>query len=311
MNTKKKRVLITGASGLLGGNLVFVAPQHWDIIAVTYRHTLHNIPKNIIAHTLDLRDEKSMHALRADGAFDAIIHAAALTNVDQCEQEPLVARDLNTTIAERMALFAREQDAHLVQISTDHIFNGVTGPYYVTDAPTPINEYARSKLEAERCITALAHTKTTIVRTNFFGYNVQEKNDLAGWMLQELAQENPIRLFTDVLFSPLLVNRLIAILIEIIDQRIYGTQHVAARDGCSKYEFGMMLADAFACDTALITPISIDESELAVARPKDMRLNIDASAQILETQMPTIAESIEYYRQLECASYASLIKKLL
>lgn len=305
-----KRVLITGASGLLGSNLIYTNPAKWHCIAISNTHPFKNPPADVAPIRADLLAQPLEAVFDPFLPLDCIIHTAANTNVDQCEKEPAAANALNTGLAYRIAQYAHRNNIHLVHISTDHIFDGKSGNYSEADLPNPINEYAKTKLAAEECILRIHKARSMIVRTNFFGYNMQNKNDLAGWMCSKLGNKEPIRLFRDVYFSPLLVNALISAIVEIVEKETTGLLHIAAADGCSKYEFGLMLASAFNFDPGLITPISIDESDLSVARPKNMTLNTGAAKALLTTALPKVAQSIERYRELSANGYENGIKQM-
>ncbi|MBI4135784.1 SDR family oxidoreductase [Candidatus Uhrbacteria bacterium] len=306
----KRRVLITGASGLLGSNLILLNPGKWHCIAVNNAHPFTNIPADTTQIRADLLTERLETLLDPLLPLHAIIHTAANTNVDQCEKEPVLAKALNTDLALRIAEYARKHNIHLVHISTDHIFGGKIGNYSERDIPNPINEYAKTKLAAEESILRVYKERSLIARTNFFGYNMQNKDDLAGWMCSKLKNKKSIRLFRDVYFSPLLVNSLISAIVEIIERTTTGVLHIAAGDGCSKYAFGLMLAQRFRFDPNLIVPISISESDLTVARPKNMTLDTALARTFLTTPLPTIAESIEHYYELSATGYERVIKKM-
>jgi len=304
------RVLITGASGLLGSNLLFLRPTSWNVVALTNRHSVRRMLAGVEIVQADLTRQRVEDVLKSIGPLDAIVQCIAHTNVDGCEQEPDHAKALNTDIATQIHAYAQDHGVHLVHISTDHVFDGLRGNYQETDEAHPLNIYAKTKLAAEKHILQSGIGKNVIIRTNFFGYNMQEKQDLAGWMYEALSKNKPISLFTDVIVSPLLVNALVSVIIEIVSKGLTGLLHIAASDACSKYAFGLMLANAFSFNTELITPVSIDDSDLQVLRPKNMSLNTDRAQSLLTTHLPTVQESLEWYRQLRIAGYQDAIRAL-
>lgn len=307
----QKRVLITGASGLLGSNLILLRPDNWECVAIAHQHPIQKPPAGVTTAQIDLLAHPLEDVLDQYLPLHSIIHTAALTNVDQCEREQEFTKAFNTDLAERMARYAQARDIHLTHLSTDHIFDGKKGNYQEGDAPNPINHYAATKLAAEEAILRTHRDNSAIIRTNFFGYNMQEKNDLAGWMRAKLAAGEPVRLFRDVYFSPLLVNYLVSAMVEVVEREITGVLHLASPDHCSKYDFGIMLARTFNFDTTLITSISVDDSGLAVPRPKNMTLNTGAAQTRLSIPLPAIVQSIAEYKNLAQQGYEQKLKQMI
>lgn len=289
------RVLVTGASGLLGGNLAHLAPKDVEVVGIAREKadlTTADIP-----------------ALMEEIRPTVIIHTAALTNVDACEKDSReLAKRLHVDATRALASWAADAHAHVIHISTDHIFDGKKqGAYMENDTPNPQNYYAETKLLGEQVVQDAGGTHT-IVRTNFFGYNVQDKQDLAGWMAGEFLASRPMRLFRDVLFSTMLVNQLAGYLWRIAEERLTGVYHIAGHDACSKYDFGVKLARAFGFDASLATPISVDESNLAVPRPKNMALDVSKFEQVIGERMPTIDESVVKYKKLFDEGYQAKLR---
>lgn len=303
-----KKILVTGASGLLGGNILFNFPKNWFLTGLVNHHSLE--PKdNIEIVSADLMEDIDGF-IKKQGNFDVILHTAALTSVEQCEEKKDLAYKMHVEVTGKLAEWAKNIGAHFVHISTDHIFDGKDGNYSEESPAKPVNYYAQSKLDAEKIIQEIGG-QCTIVRTNFFGFNLQDKQDIAGWMIDSLKQNKKINLFNDVFFSPILVNRLVDLLAQIIEQQSFGIINVVSVDGCSKYDFGIKLADAFGLDKSLINPISIDESNLKVARPKNMTLNTTKAQELFSGKVPTVDECITEYKKLFDNQYNIKIKTLL
>src|SRR3989344_9512948 len=106
-----KRVLITGASGLLGGNLLFGLPKDGELIGITHEYSLkEGKNRTIIQANLEYEDIGTL--LKPHEPFDAIIHTAALTNVDICEKEKEKAMNLNALLPEKLATYAKKSGIH-------------------------------------------------------------------------------------------------------------------------------------------------------------------------------------------------------
>src|SRR5207248_7692393 len=135
----------------------------------------------------DLTEARAVRNGIASMRPKAIIHCAAATNVDWCEQHEQEAVDMNVGSSASVAEAARECNVQLMYVSTDAVFDGRRGGYDETDAPNPINVYSRTKLDGERQVAA-SHPSASIVRINTYGWSTQAKPSLAEWMLSQLQQ---------------------------------------------------------------------------------------------------------------------------
>lgn len=294
--TRSSAILITGASGLLGSAIVTRALEtNREVVGICYRHPIRIAGAEIRA--IDLTDALAIRNLIADLRPSAIIHCAAATNVDWCEDHPEAAAELNVAVSARLAQLATETNARLVHISTDSIFDGNKGNYCETDEPLPLNTYARTKLQAERevlqyCPSAL------MARVNFYGWNVQKRLSLAEWVLDQLSKDTPVPGFTDVFFCPLLANDLAEILLAMLDRGLSGIYHVVGSERVSKYEFAVRLATRFGFDPAQVTPSSIANAPLRAPRPRDTSLCTAKISKALDRAMPNVDIGLEKFKAL-------------
>ena len=144
MSQSARPVLVTGSSGLLGANLVLeLARRGWPIAALYWRHPISL--DGVCSAACDLADSASASRLLTDFAPSLVIHCAAATNVDWCESHPEESMRINAESAAALAASARYVGARLVYISTDAVFDGVSGGYRETDPVAPVNWYARGK----------------------------------------------------------------------------------------------------------------------------------------------------------------------
>ncbi|HLC76267.1 MAG TPA: SDR family oxidoreductase [Candidatus Peribacterales bacterium] len=303
-----KRILITGASGLLGGNLLLGLPKDWEIVGITHTFPLREDSNRTILQA-DLEREDIAVLCKPCEPFDAIIHTAALTNVDTCEKEKEKAMHLNARIPEKLAQYAHASGAHLIHISTDQVFDGKKGHYTEESLMNPVNHYGKTKMEGEDCVRK-SGCMSTIIRTNLFGFNVQEKHDFAGWILNSLQVGKELELFEDVRFSIILANDLVDAIADIIERRLTGTLHIGSVDQCSKYEFGLRLAETFELSTNDIRAASVDDVGLTARRPHDMTMDVSLASKSLKNPLPTIDRCIAKYKELADNGFSSLLRSL-
>jgi len=223
------------------------------------------------AMPLSLETEKAAVAAIASIKPDYVIHTAALTSVEQCEANPTLAQQVNVELAANVAFACAELNCGLVHISTDHLFDG-TQPLMDESAPlSPINCYGRSKAAAERAVLS-AHPGSLVIRTNFFGFAPSWRPFFSNSILDGLRAGRELRLFSDVYFSPLNLQDLIKVILELVQGGHQGIFNVVGDQRLTKHDFGLLLAAAFGLDPSPIKAVQIAEVPNLVQRPKDMSL---------------------------------------
>ncbi len=302
------RVLVTGASGLLGANVVLQAAARHQVLAVYHRHAIR--ANGWQAVRADLSRPGEAARLLEDWKPHWVIHCAAEADVDRCEREPERAMALNCDMARWVAEACRRAGARLAHISTDAVFSGQGHGYREEDVPQPINIYGHSKLAGERAV-ARACPEALIVRTNFYGWGPGTKLSLAEWFLTRLQAGERCGGFSDVYVTLILVTHLAGFLLQMLERGLQGLFHVVGADCVSKFEFGRRLAGVFGLDPALIDPISVDELRLAAARPKGLCLQGDRLAQALGVRLPGLDEGLQTLRHQQQAGYARQVRALL
>ncbi len=303
------RLLITGATGRLGSNLMRQAAEPYDVTGWA-----HSSPRALTGGKMccvDLTDHaltlKYLRELRLE-VPEVIVHCAAMTDVDRCQREPALARSVNVDATETVAQWAAQHGVYFVFLSTDSVFDGRRGRYSEMDVPAPVNEYARTKLAAEEAVH-LCNPDALILRTNFYGWSFNEKPSLGEWMLEKLARREQLRAFADVRFNPLLVNDLAEIILALIARRPSGVFHVAAGSDCSKYEFALLLAETFGIDSGTVSPICVQEIAFDAPRPKNTTLAVDKVARFLNIDLPPVEESLRAFKELLDTGYVAALKK--
>lgn len=289
-------LLITGAGGMLGANLVLdaLAAGH-QVIAVDYQHPVRRAGLESV--TADLSRPGAAQEILAARRPAWVIHCAAATNVDACETDPGTAFRLNRDMAGQVALAARAVGARMAHISTDAVFDGEQGEYTEDDEPRPINVYGESKLDGERVVLA-EHPEALIVRTCIYGWNAQPKQSLAEWLLARLEAGQACPGFTDAWFSPILVNDLGDRLLQMLERRMQGVYHVAGGECISKYEFGVRLAEVFGLDPQLVLPESVDGGRLRATRGRRLCLQCQKVRRSLGQAPPGALAGLQHFAAL-------------
>jgi len=291
------RILITGASGLLGLNLALQHPEKHTFVGVD-RSKLAGTPFEL--YTADLLDPQATQRMLDTLKPEAIIHTAANANVDSCESDPQGAQRLNAELPAELGLACAMRDIRLIHISTDAVFDGTkNGNYVEEDVPNPLGVYAQSKLDGERNVLS-ANPRACVARVNFFGWSLSGTRSLAEFFFNKLATGQPCNGFTDVYFCPLFVGDLAATLLRMLEKDLSGLYHTVGAEPLSKYDFGQRIARQFGFDPELVIPKSVEESGLKARRSHNLRLSIHKLSTALGQEIPGVSTGIEqFYTQAQ------------
>ena len=270
MLKKKKRILITGGTGLLALNWACAVRDKWQVILATHERSV--ILRGTVQYKLDLEDMERLDMQLREISPDLIVHTAGLTNVDDCERDPELAERVNGTLAKNIATIAQLRDISLIHISTDHLFSGNKSFNSEEDIPTPINEYARSKLLAEKWVHE-RNPSALILRTNFLCWGYAQRQSLSDWMIYSLRSGKTLSMFDDVYITPIFADDLVHFAHKLLNKDASGIFNITGNDRISKYEFAIKLAQHFDLPLSLIKKNKLTNAGLFAARPKDMSLS--------------------------------------
>ena len=291
------RLLITGASGLLGINLALEAMREHEVVGVD-RGMLKSAPFPVMQTDF-------LHTSGVDSLLDAadpdwLIHCAALANLEKCEQDPAQARALNAELPGEMAVACSKRNIRFVHISTDAVFDGTKdGIYTEADAPNPQSIYSQTKLDGERAVQA-ADPQGIIARVNFYGWSLGGRRSLSEFFVNNLSQEKPVSGFTDVIFCPMLVNDSARLLLEMLAKGLSGLYHLVGAEPMSKYQFGLEIARRFGLREELISPRSVETSELTAKRSHNLWLSTHKLSTDLGREIPLFSTGLaEFYTQFQ------------
>lgn len=300
------RLLITGASGLLGLNLSLLAHNlGYDVVGVVNSHPLQSVPFN--TETVDLLDTHNALVMMKDLKPDAIIHCAAIANLHDAEKRPDLTQNLNVEVPGMIAEAAFAWGLPFLHISTDAIFDGRQGSYVETDPPNPLSVYARSKLAGERLVQEANHN-ALIARVVFYGWSLSGNRSLSEFFYNHLRNGVPHKGFIDTLFSPLYVEDLGEVLIEMLEKELKGVYHVVSPEHLSKYEFGVRIAKKFGFDPDLIEPVKMSKIKREAPRSLNLVLDPGKVQKDLGHQLPSVDSGIDrlyrrwqegYHRKLQ------------
>ena len=223
-------------------------------------------------YSLDLTDTSKVGEVFNQINPDLVIHCASLTSLERCEQNPDLAMSANVSVTENVARSC-SAETKLVYISTDQVYGETTDYSEANEALQPINQYGNTKLLGEQKVKDLC-SDHLIVRTNIFGWNVKpDRVSSAEWIYHALKNGEEITLFSDYIFSPLCTEYLGTIMTQLLEVRFTGVINVGSPQPCSKFDFGMQLAERFEFNQSLIKKGSIVDYNFKAPRFNNLTLN--------------------------------------
>ncbi len=285
------RILITGASGLLGLNMAL--QQSKQTMLGVDRGKLAGTPFEL--QRADLLEPQAGERLLDALKPEAVIHTAANANVDSCESDPQGAQRMNADLPGELALACARRGIHFLHISTDAVFDGTkNGIYTESDVPNPLGVYAQSKLDGERNVLS-ANPQACVARVNFFGWSLSGTRSLSEFFYNKLSSGQQCNGFTDVYFCPLFVGDLASTLIAMLEKELTGLYHTVGAEALSKYDFGQRIARQFGFDPRLVIPKSVEDSDLKARRSHNLRLSIHKLSTALGQEIPNVSTGIEQF----------------
>ncbi len=299
-----KTILMTGGSGLLSTNWALSIRDEYKVTLLLHQKkiSLQGVNTDVVSiNSLD----KCLTILDKHKP-DIVIHTAGLTNVEACESNPSLAQKVNVDLTKNIAIACSMKRVKLVHISTDHLFSG--NKEFITEgcSTEPINNYAKTKLQGEQQVKKYCED-ALIIRTNFFGWGTKYRQSFSDFILSKLKNNEQIDLFSDVFFTPILVDELSKRTHQLIDANATGIFNVTSNERISKYEFGIKLAKCFNLDSGLINEISINDKLNLVKRPKDMSLSNAKLCQILNCKVASLDEQLQILKEQENKAAANQV----
>ena len=244
-----KKILITGGSGQLGNCFSLMFNKKYNLLT---------LPKT----EFDITNTEKIRTIIKEHNPEIIINCAAMTDVDGCEDNPILAENINVlAIRDILNIFK----GLFIHISTDYVFDGKKGPYKEDDIPNPINVYGKTKYVGEEIVTH--HSKQwVILRTNVL-FDLASKASFVSWVVNSLRENKEIFVVNDQINNPIWINDFAKIIDLVIANDLRGLFHVGSDTLCSRYEFAKMIAEVFNLKKGKIYPISTESLDQNAKRP--------------------------------------------
>ena len=265
-----KKLLITGVSGFLGWHLAKIAQSQWQVYGITHSKTV-QIP-GINQVKINLTNLNDLQYLFQTVKPDAVIHAAAQSQPNFCQQYPEESAKINVTASLNIANLCSALDIPCVFTSTDLVFNGLNPPYRETDPVSPVSYYGEQKVLAEQGMLE-RYPKTAICRMPLmFGDVPPHASSFIQPFIQVLREGKELNLFIDEFRTPVSGETAAKGLLLALETTS-GILHLGGKERISRYDFVQLMAEVFNLPTDTIKPCRQQDVKMAAPRPADVSLD--------------------------------------
>lgn len=272
------KILITGANGLLGQKLVGLLANQADVELVATARGANRLPtaQGYTYLAMDITDRQQVLDVIAQVRPDAVIHGAAMTDVDKCELDKDGCWLQNVTAVEYIVEACRAVDAFLCHVSTDFIFDGTAGPYTEEAEGNPISFYGWSKYAAEKVVmnSGLQWAIARTVLVYGIAHDMSRSNIIL-WVKKSLEDGKTIKVVTDQFRSPTLAEDLAAGCALIARKQATGIFNISGKEVLTPHEMAIQTADYFGLDKSLITEATAATFTQTARRPPRTGFLID------------------------------------
>ena len=279
---KSSRMLVTGASGFLGGHLCRLARKEWEVFGTYNLHL--EMPAGVAKAQIDLRDRKALLGAIKEIKPAVIIHAAAL-QTDDCERHPELAQQVNIDSTLHITEWAAKNNCRIVYVSSDMVFDGSRGMYNEDDGTEPVNEYGRTKMVAERVVQEFCENSVIVRLPLLYGFPTAGGTCFMATMLGKLNRNQTVQAYFDQFRTPGLVQNMAEALLEIAASDFTRTLHIAGITRVSREELARQSAQYAGLDLNLLQAVSMHDHAMAAARPTDVSLDTTKASSLLRTPL--------------------------
>lgn len=289
------KILVTGSHGLLGRKIsaLIASSGNHDLIR-TARSPYTEKDQQGVYRSLDITDSNQVDEVISEINPDVIIHAAAMTQVDDCETRKEDCWRNNVDATGFLLNASAKAGAHFIYVSTDFIFDGSQGPLDETAAPAPVNFYGESKLAAEKLVMNYPGTWAILRTVLVYGITPGEtRNNIVTWVKNNLENGKKIRVVNDQWRTPTLAEDLAQGCILAAEHHARGVFNVSGEDMLTPYDMAILVADFFGLDKKLIEKTDGSAFQQTARRPAKTGFIIDKAKKAWGYQPHSFIQGLE------------------
>jgi dTDP-4-dehydrorhamnose reductase len=295
-----KPILITGSNGLLGQKLVTLFQENNIPFWATSRgeNRLSNLSdKNFIS--LDIQNAKEIEDVFEKIDIFAVIHTAAMTQVDDCENQKNLCIDLNVNATLYLAEICAKKDIFFVHLSTDFIFDGKEGPYTEEAQPNPLSFYGESKYFSEKVLQHTPKLRYAIARTVLV-YGIAEamsRSNIILWVRKSLMEGKTIQVVNDQWRTPTLAEDLAMGCYLLATHQKTGIFNISGIELLTPFDMAVATADFFGLDKSLIEETDGSKFQQTAQRPPRTGFILDKAMNQIGYKPHAFVEGLEILKK--------------
>lgn len=287
------KLLVTGMNGFVAGSIIAHAGKTWEIHGVDVTEPF-GLPEEVHSYKIDLLDKDLVADLFNRIKPDAVIHTAAIANIDVCENNKELAWKVNVGITENIAKLCKENGAKMIVCSTDSVFDGIKGYYTEKDVPHPINYYAETKVAAEKIVLASSEKNIVARLALVMGLPVLGKgNSFLADTIEKLGKGESVKFPENEIRTPVDVVTLGSALAELAGCSYGGIVHLSGNTRINRYEMAIQIAEKLGYSKSLIESTDSNSMHGRAPRPNDASMDNTLAKRLLQTPFRTLAEGLE------------------
>jgi dTDP-4-dehydrorhamnose reductase len=289
-------ILITGSNGLLGQKLVkHLTKNNIPFIATSKGKNRNPDCMDALYYPMDICSPDDIKSIFNRFIPRHVIHTAAMTNVDECEEFPLECEKLNVEATQLLFEAAQKIGAHFQLLSTDFVFDGLKGNYSERDVPNPLSVYARSKVSAENLVLTSSYPKFSIVRTIIlYGKaNNLSRSNIVCWAKEALSKGQPLSIIDDQFRAPTWADDLAWACISICSLNKTGLYHISGPETMSIYDLVLRIAKFYSFSTDFLTKTDSLSLNQKAKRPPKTGFDLQKAQSELSYKPKTLEETLK------------------
>ena len=290
------KILVTGSNGLLGQKIVRQLKKNNKLFLATSIGENRNPDcPSAFYRSLDISNQEEVNRVFVEYNPDAVIHTAAITNVDYCETNLEICQKVNVTATAYLFNAAQKVDASFSLLSTDFVFDGKKGNYSETDEPNPLSVYAQSKVDAERILINSENKNWSIVRTIIvFGEgNNLSRSNIVLWAKEALSSGKERNIIDDQFRAPTWADDLAWACIKIAELHKNGIYHISGPETFSIYDLVLRVAKFCGLDTVSLKKTTSESLNQAARRPPKTGFDLGKARAEIDYRPMTFEDSLK------------------